>query len=258
MSSSSSSSRSYRRFYTKEEILAMTHCKCEILIYQQVAWTPTISSRRFKGCLKYDKGKKYGVYGFIDDELPFKYYKELFYKLHMENKELRSKLRNFSSQECSHNNSIPNKPSQEVPMEVILKELNALKLKVWLPPLTLVDALDRLAPKDGVPCLVVPYLLVGSIELPISPTPITLIMEYLVKISKKERILELKRKNMKKTNSDIQYVISIKEDTTYLYLHFTKDHEGNKINTPYPENPIRCIQAMEIKYSGRYRTWSLL
>ncbi|GKE13182.1 hypothetical protein Tco_1416733, partial [Tanacetum coccineum] len=84
------------------------------------------------------------------------------------------------------------------------------------------------------------------------------ITEYLVKISKKARILELKRRNMKKTNSDIQYAVSIKEDTAYLCLHFTKDHEGNKINTPYPENPIRRIQAMEIKYSGRYRTWSLL
>ncbi|GJV85951.1 hypothetical protein Tco_1525849, partial [Tanacetum coccineum] len=84
------------------------------------------------------------------------------------------------------------------------------------------------------------------------------IMEYLVKVSKKARILELKRRNMKKTDSDIQYAVSIKEDTAYLCLHFTKDHEGNKINTPHQENPIRRIQAMEIKYSGRYRTWSLL
>ncbi|GKA26108.1 hypothetical protein Tco_0712217, partial [Tanacetum coccineum] len=60
------------------------------------------------------------------------------------------------------------------------------------------------------------------------------IMEYLVKVSKKARILELKRRNMKKTDSDIQYAVSIKEDTSYLCLHFTKDHEGNKINTPYP------------------------
>ncbi|GKC77356.1 hypothetical protein Tco_1128130 [Tanacetum coccineum] len=58
---------------------------------------------------------------------------------------------------------------------------------------------------------------------------IAVIMEYLVKIIKKERILELKRRNMKKTNSDIQCVVSIKEDTAYLCLHFTKDHEGNKI-----------------------------
>ncbi|GJZ70420.1 hypothetical protein Tco_0633970 [Tanacetum coccineum] len=47
-------------------------------------------------------------------------------------------------------------------------------------------------------------------------------------------MVELKRRNMKKTDSDIQYTISIKEDTAYLCLHFTKDHEGNKINTPYP------------------------
>ncbi|GJU51720.1 retrovirus-related pol polyprotein from transposon TNT 1-94 [Tanacetum coccineum] len=50
----------------------------------------------------------------------------------------------------------------------------------------------------------------------------------------------------------------MKEDTAYLCLHFTKDHEGNKINTPYPENPIRHIQVIECEDSGRYRTWSLL
>ncbi|GKG16297.1 hypothetical protein Tco_0358620, partial [Tanacetum coccineum] len=33
---------------------------------------------------------------------------------------------------------------------------------------------------------------------------------------------------------NIQYAVSIKEDTAFLCLHFTKDHEGNKINTPYP------------------------
>ncbi|GJV56747.1 hypothetical protein Tco_1457752 [Tanacetum coccineum] len=48
------------------------------------------------------------------------------------------------------------------------------------------------------------------------------------------------------------------EDTAYLCLHFTKDHEGNKNNTPYPENPIRRIQVIECEDSGRYRTWSLL
>ncbi|GJR97474.1 putative reverse transcriptase domain-containing protein [Tanacetum coccineum] len=55
------------------------------------------------------------------------------------------------------------------------------------------------------------------------------IMKYLVKISKKACILEVKQRNMKKSDSDIQYVVSIKEDTAYLCLHFTKDHEGNKI-----------------------------
>ncbi|GJR01940.1 hypothetical protein Tco_0524924 [Tanacetum coccineum] len=82
-----------------------------------------------------------------------------------------------------------------------------------------------------------------------------IIMEYLVEISKKACILELKQRNMNKTNSDIQYAVSIKEDTTYLCLHFTKAHEENKINTPYPENPIRRSQVIECEYSGRYRTW---
>ncbi|GJT58758.1 hypothetical protein Tco_1002291 [Tanacetum coccineum] len=54
-------------------------------------------------------------------------------------------------------------------------------------------------------------------------------MEYLVKISKKTRILELKRRNMKITDSDNQYAVSIKENTVYPCLHFTKDHEGNTI-----------------------------
>ncbi|GJW53637.1 hypothetical protein Tco_0097722 [Tanacetum coccineum] len=68
----------------------------------------------------------------------------------------------------------------------------------------------------------------------------------------------LKRRNMKKYASDIHYAVSIKEDTAYLCLHFTKDHEGNKINTPYPENPIRRIQVIECEDFGRYQTWSLL
>ncbi|GJW18080.1 hypothetical protein Tco_0025516 [Tanacetum coccineum] len=61
------------------------------------------------------------------------------------------------------------------------------------------------------------------------------IMECLVKISKKARILELKRRHLKITDSDILYAVSIKEDTAYLCLHFTKDHEGMKSNTPYLE-----------------------
>ncbi|GJY55501.1 hypothetical protein Tco_0454616, partial [Tanacetum coccineum] len=60
---------------------------------------------------------------------------------------------------------------------------------------------------------------------------IRLIMEYLVKISKKSRILELKTKTFEDYYSDIQYAVSIKEDTAYLCLHFTKDHKGNNINT---------------------------
>ncbi|GJZ01619.1 hypothetical protein Tco_0519580 [Tanacetum coccineum] len=60
-------------------------------------------------------------------------------------------------------------------------------------------------------------------------------MEYLVKVSKKARILELKRRNIKITDSDIQYAVSIKEDMVYSCLNLTKDHKGNKINMMYRE-----------------------
>ncbi|GJX55930.1 gag-pol polyprotein [Tanacetum coccineum] len=36
--------------------------------------------------------------------------------------------------------------------------------------------------------------------------------------------------------SDNLYVVSIKEDTAYLCLHFTRNHEELKSNTPYPED----------------------
>nr|GEW86885.1 ribonuclease H-like domain-containing protein [Tanacetum cinerariifolium] len=64
---------------------------------------------------------------------------------------------------------------------------------------------------------------------------------------------ELKQRNMKITDSDNQYAVSIKKDTAYLCLHFTKDYEGNKINTSYLENPIRRIQVIECKNSRRYQ-----
>ncbi|GJY78532.1 hypothetical protein Tco_0484333 [Tanacetum coccineum] len=77
---------------------------------------------------------------------------------------------------------------------------------------------------------------------------IPLIMEYLVKINQKSHILELKQINMKKTNFDIQYAVSIKEDTAYLCLYFTEDHEGTRSNMPY-------LEKTNASYS-RYRRWS--
>ncbi|GJV27670.1 hypothetical protein Tco_1384118 [Tanacetum coccineum] len=42
--------------------------------------------------------------------------------------------------------------------------------------------------------------------------------------------------------SDNLYAVSIKEDTTYLCLHFIRNHEELKTNTPYPEDSIRRIE----------------
>ncbi|GJY53182.1 RNA-directed DNA polymerase, eukaryota, reverse transcriptase zinc-binding domain protein [Tanacetum coccineum] len=85
------------------------------------------------------------------------------------------------------------------------------------------------------------YTSYSDYHIPIKPG---IIMEYLVKISKKARIVELKTKTFEDYCSDIQYTVSIKEDTAYMCLHFTKDHKGSRINTPYLEESIRCIQVM--------------
>ncbi|GJT92520.1 putative reverse transcriptase domain-containing protein [Tanacetum coccineum] len=54
---------------------------------------------------------------------------------------------------------------------------------------------------------------------------------------------------------DNQYVVSIKEDTTYLCLHSPKTTKETRSNTPYPEEGNMPYSSyMEIKYSGRYQT----
>ncbi|GJX73012.1 putative RNA-directed DNA polymerase [Tanacetum coccineum] len=45
--------------------------------------------------------------------------------------------------------------------------------------------------------------------------------------------------------SDNLYAVSIKEDTAYLSLHFTRNHEELKSNTPYPEDSIRLDYYFE-------------
>ncbi|GKE03373.1 hypothetical protein Tco_1395391 [Tanacetum coccineum] len=89
---SSSSSTSYRRWYSRnQDVIHKTHCDCDPPhpIPVQSAWTIDNPSRRFKRCPIRDKGKKYGVYGFLDLELPGEYYKQLVYNLHKENKALK-------------------------------------------------------------------------------------------------------------------------------------------------------------------------
>nr|GEY60367.1 hypothetical protein [Tanacetum cinerariifolium] len=157
MPSSISSSRSYRESNTKDEIHRMTHYNCEIPIYQQVAWTPMNMGRRFKGCPIYDKKKKCGVYGFLDDELPLDYYKDLFYKIYIGNKEMNLKLKSLSNQDRGQK-LIPNNASAEVLMEEIYKELNAFKVKAKVGSADLVSSYDcSFSPSSSKQCTFTPH-----------------------------------------------------------------------------------------------------
>ncbi|GKB63283.1 hypothetical protein Tco_0919469 [Tanacetum coccineum] len=80
-SSSTSSLRSKYKHYTKKELISRTHCDYPLPIEMQVAWTITNPERRFKGCPI-----------FVNDELPSEYYKELFFKIHEENKILKKNM----------------------------------------------------------------------------------------------------------------------------------------------------------------------
>ncbi|GJV85776.1 hypothetical protein Tco_1525674 [Tanacetum coccineum] len=91
-SSSTSSLRSKYKHYTKEELISRTHCDYPLPIEMQVAWTITNPGRIFKGCLIFDEDAKCHFYGFLDDELPSEYYKELFFKIHEENKILKKNM----------------------------------------------------------------------------------------------------------------------------------------------------------------------
>ncbi|GJS28252.1 hypothetical protein Tco_0488872 [Tanacetum coccineum] len=59
--------------------------------------------------------------------------------------------------------------------------------------------------------------------------------------------------------SDNLYAVSIKEDKTYLCLHFIRNHEELKSNTPYLEDSIRCsikevvTETMTEPTFGEYR-----
>ncbi|GJW10880.1 retrovirus-related pol polyprotein from transposon TNT 1-94 [Tanacetum coccineum] len=87
---------------------------------------------------------------------------------------------------------------------------------------------------------------------------IAVIMEYLVKISKKARILELKRRNMKKLilTSYMSYPSrKIRRICACTSLKTTKEQDSIR---RIQKKLMRRIQDIVIKYSGRYRTWSLL
>ncbi|GJS00289.1 putative reverse transcriptase domain-containing protein [Tanacetum coccineum] len=51
------------------------------------------------------------------------------------------------------------------------------------------------------------------------------------------------------TDSDILYAVSIKEDTAYLCLHFTKDHEGTRFNTSiWYNDDVHDLRPVETEF----------
>ncbi|GJZ29313.1 retrovirus-related pol polyprotein from transposon TNT 1-94 [Tanacetum coccineum] len=68
------------------------------------------------------------------------------------------------------------------------------------------------------------------------------IMEYLVKVSKRHAFWSLHEDILKIINPDYQYAVSIKEDTTYPCLHSSK--------TTKERRSIRCIQKKPIRRNG--------
>ncbi|GJS37748.1 hypothetical protein Tco_0536130 [Tanacetum coccineum] len=85
-----------------------------------------------------------------------------------------------------------------------------------------------------------------------------IIMEYLVNISKRRAFWSLNEDILKINDSDNQYAVSIKEDTTYPCLHSPKTTKETSSIRRIQRRPIRHIQDIVCEYSGRYQTWSLL
>ncbi|GJZ33231.1 retrotransposon ORF1 [Tanacetum coccineum] len=87
---------------------------------------------------------------------------------------------------------------------------------------------------------------------------ILVIMECLVKISKKARILELKRRNTKITVLTTNTLYPARKIRRICACTSQKTTKETRPIRHIQGRPIRRIQAIEIKYSRRYRTWSLL
>ncbi|GJV71923.1 hypothetical protein Tco_1491918 [Tanacetum coccineum] len=82
------------------------------------------------------------------------------------------------------------------------------------------------------------------------------IMEYLVKVSKRHAFSSLNKDILKINDSDYQYTVSIKEDMAYLRLHSPKATKETTSIRRIQKRPIRRIRDMECEDSGRYQTWS--
>ncbi|GJS41829.1 hypothetical protein Tco_0566872 [Tanacetum coccineum] len=97
-----------------------------------------------------------------------------------------------------------------------------------------------------------------KVNMPLFLTRAYVIMEYLVNISKRRAFWSLNEDILKINDSDIQYAVSIKEDTAYPCLHSPKTtKETSSIHRIY-RRPIRRIKYIAFEDSGRYQTWCLL
>ncbi|GKB39752.1 hypothetical protein Tco_0884694 [Tanacetum coccineum] len=83
-------------------------------------------------------------------------------------------------------------------------------------------------------------------------------MEYLVNISKRRAFWSLKENILKINDSDYQYAVSIKEDTTYPCLHSPKATKETSSIRRIQKRAIRHIEDIVCEDSGRYQAWSLL
>ncbi|GJR94719.1 hypothetical protein Tco_0266893 [Tanacetum coccineum] len=86
----------------------------------------------------------------------------------------------------------------------------------------------------------------------------SLIMEYLVNISKRRAFWSLNGDILKVNDSDYQYAVSIKEDTTYPCLHSPKTTKETSSIRRIQRRLIRRIEDIVCKDSRRYQAWSLL
>ncbi|GKC10940.1 hypothetical protein Tco_1007722 [Tanacetum coccineum] len=85
------------------------------------------------------------------------------------------------------------------------------------------------------------------------------IMEYMVKVNKKARILELKRRYLKITVLTINMPYPSRKIWRICACTSLQTTKETRSNTPYLGKTNTSYSShMEIKYSGRYQTWSLL
>ncbi|GJT15938.1 hypothetical protein Tco_0874644 [Tanacetum coccineum] len=87
---------------------------------------------------------------------------------------------------------------------------------------------------------------------------ISLIMEYLVNISKRRAFWSLNEDILKINNSDYQYAVSIKKDMAYPCLHLPKTLKETSSIRRIQRRPISRIEDIVCEDSERYQAWSLL